>query len=133
MIIFFDLFKKLLILRKKINKLNPDIIQSWMYHSNFITLFLQKKFWHRLFWNIRHSELNNKISKKMTIAVSFICGLFSKIVPHKIIYCSEKSIKFHQKNHFYSKKKALLVYNGYSAKNYSPTKNLRTKFRKKKK
>ena len=104
---FFDLFKKLLILRKNINKFNPDIIQSWMYHSNFITLFLQKKFWHRLFWNIRHSELNNKISKKMTIAVSFICGLFSKIVPHKIIYCSEKSIKFHQNHHFYSKKSTI--------------------------
>ena len=48
---------------KNINKFNPDIIQSLMYHSNFITLFLQK-IWHRLFWNIRHSELNTKISKK---------------------------------------------------------------------
>ena len=104
-----------------------------MYHSNFITLFLQKKFWHRLFWNIRHSELNTKISKKMTIVVSLICGLFSKIVPRKIIYCSEKSIKFHQNRQFYSEKKALLVYNGFSFKNFSPAKNLRTKFRKKNK
>ena len=129
----FDFIKKITKLRKYIKKINPDIIQSWMYHSNFLTMFIPKKYHNKIFWNIRHSELNLKISKKMTIFLSIICGLFSRFVPKKIIYCSEKSIKFHQNNQFYSKKKTRLIDNGYSDKIYYPSNNLRSNFRKKNK
>ena len=64
---FFYYIKKISKLRKLINNQCPDIIQSWMYHSNFITLFIPKKFYGKLFWNIRHSELDVKFSKKTTI------------------------------------------------------------------
>lgn len=126
---FFDYIKKILKLRKFIKKQYPDIIQSWMYHSNFITLFIPKIFYDKLFWNIRHSELNIQISKKTTILISIICGLFSKIVPKKIIYCSEKSINYHENHHFYEKNKSSLIYNGYNDKSYYPLKKLRSDFR----
>ena len=129
----FDFIKKITKLRKYIKKINPDIIQSWMYHSNFLSIFIPKKYYNRIFWNIRHSELNLRISKKMTILLSIICGLFSRFVPKKIIYCSEKSIKFHENNQFYSKKKTRLIDNGYSDKIYYPSNNLRSNFRKKNK
>ena len=130
---FFDFIQKILKLRKFIKNQNPNIIQSWMYHSNFITLFIPKIFYNKLFWNIRHSELNIQISKKMTILLSIICGLFSKLIPKKIIYCSERSINFHENHHFYSKNKAALVYNGYSDKTYFSLKCLRSNFRKRNK
>ena len=129
----FDFIKKITKLRKYIKKINPDIIQSWMYHSNFLSIFIPKKYYNRIFWNIRHSELNLTISKKMTILLSIICGLFSRFVPKKIIYCSEKSIKFHENNQYYSKKKTRLIDNGYSDKTYYPSNNLRLNFRKKNK
>jgi glycosyltransferase involved in cell wall biosynthesis len=125
----YNFFLKIIELRKYIRKLNPDIIQSWMYHSNFITLFIPRNFFYKLFWNIRHSELNFKISKKQTILISIICGIFSNFVPKKIIYCSDKSIKFHQNKHFYSKRKTTLIYNGYNDKVYFSSNNLRNKFR----
>ena len=118
-------------LRKYILNQNPNIIQSWMYHSNFFTFFISKKFNERIYWNIRHSELNFTISKKTTIIISLICGLFSRIIPKKIIYCSERSVEFHQRKHFYSKKKTALIYNGYDNKNYSSSKRIRENFRKK--
>ena len=130
---FFDFLKKILNLRKFIKKKNPNVVQSWMYHSNFITLFLPKIFYDKVFWNIRHAELNFKISKKTTILISIICGLLSKVVPKKIIYCSEKSIKFHQNQHFYCKNKTTLIYNGYSDKIYYPSESLNLNFRKKNK
>ena len=129
----FDFIKKITKLRKYIKKINPDIIQSWMYHSNFLSIFIPKKYYNRIFWNIRHSELNLRISKKMTILLSIICGLFSRFVPKKIIYCSEKSIKFHENNQYYCKKKTRLIDNGYSDKTYYPSNNLRLNFRKKNK
>ena len=127
----FNLFKKILLLRKYITHQNPNIIQSWMYHSNFSTLFISKKFYDRIFWNIRHSELNFKISKKTTIFLSLICGVFSRIIPKKIIYCSQRSIEFHQIKHLYCKKKTALIYNGYDNKNYLSSKLIREDFRKK--
>ena len=128
-----DLIKKILKFRKYIKKTNPNIIQSWMYHSNFISVFIPKKSCSKIFWNIRHSELNFKISKKKTILLSIICGLLSRFVPNKIIYCSEKSINFHEGKHFYSKNKTKLIDNGYSDKTYYPSDNLRLNFRKKNK
>lgn len=125
-----EYFKKVMKLRDLLRKQNPDIIQSWMYHSNFITLFVPRIFYNKLFWNIRHSELNTKISKKMTILLSIICGIFSKIVPKKIIYCSERSINFHESRHFYSKNKNALIYNGFSDKTYYPLEKIRFNFRK---
>lgn len=127
----FNLFKKIFLLRKYILNQNPNIIQSWMYHSNFTTLFISKKFYERIFWNIRHSELNFTISKKTTILISLFCGLFSRIIPKKIIYCSERSVEFHQSEHLYCKKKTELIYNGYDNKNYLSYKRIRENFRKK--
>ena len=61
---FFVFFKKILKLRKFVKKYNPNIIQSWMYHSNFVTLFLPRLFYDKIFWNIRHSELIQKFQRK---------------------------------------------------------------------
>ncbi len=127
----FDFIGKIKIFRNLITKENPNIIQSWMYHSNFISLFTPKIKKRRIFWNIRHSDLNLRISKKFTICLSFICGFFSRVVPKKIIYCSEKSIKFHEKKHFYSKHKTVLIDNGYSDKIFFQSDTLRSIFRKK--
>lgn len=121
--------KKILQFRKYIKDQNPDIIQSWMYHSNFITIFIHKIFYNKIFWNIRHSELNFSISKKTTIMISIICGVISKIIPKKIIYCSERSKNFHENIHLYNKKKSKLIDNGFSEINYFSSKNMREKFR----
>ena len=104
-----------------------------MYHSNFNTIFLPKIFYKKIFWNIRHTKLNIKFSKKKTIFISIICGLFSKFIPKKIVYCSEESIKFHENYHLYSKKRTVLINNGFSDNDYYPSKNLRLSFRKKNK
>jgi glycosyltransferase involved in cell wall biosynthesis len=54
-------------------------------------------------------------------------------VPKKIIYCSERSINFHESQHFYSKKKSTLIYNGFNETSYFSSKELRLNFRKKEK
>ena len=97
---FFDVVKKFKFFRELIRTINPNIVQSWMYHSNFFSLFIPNKTKTKIYWNIRHSELDFKISKKSTIFVSLLCGLFSRIVPNKVIYCSEKVLSFMKKNIF---------------------------------
>ena len=72
-----------------------------MYHSNFISIFIRQIYKKKIFWNIRHSELNLKISKISTIIISLIGGIFSRLIPAKIIYCSKKSIKIHEKKNIF--------------------------------
>ena len=130
---FFNFLTKIATFRKIIKEYKPDIIQSWMYHSNFFSIFIPKTYRDKIFWNIRHSELNFKISKKITILLSIICGIFSRVIPRKVIYCSEKSIEFHENRHFYNNCKTTLIDNGYSDESYFPSKYLHLNFRKKNK
>ena len=57
--------------------------------------------------------------------------IFSKFIPSKIIYCSQKSINFHEKKHLYSKNKTRLIYNGFGDQEYFPSEKLRLNFRNK--
>ena len=128
---YIELIKKILKFREFIKREKPDIIQSWMYHSNFLTIFIPRIFSNNIFWNIRHSVLNFKMSKKTTILVSIFCAIFSRYFPKKIIYCSEKSIEFHQNKHFYNRKKTILIENGFGEKTFFSSKHERLNFRKK--
>ena len=38
-----NFFKIILKFRNIVKKINPDFIQTWMYHSNFISLFISQK------------------------------------------------------------------------------------------
>ena len=71
------------------------------------------------------------MSKKNTILMSIICGLFSELHLKKLFIVLKKSILFHEKKHFYAKNKTTLISNGYSFKTYYPSKKLRLNFRKK--
>ena len=73
---------------------------------------------------------SSNLKKKNYFFINYLWVII-KNYTKKIIYCSEKSINFHQNSHFYSKKKTKLIYNGYNEKSYFPATQLRSKFRKK--
>ena len=75
--------------------------------------------------------LNLKMSKITTIITSLVCSIFSRVTPKKFFYCSEKSIKFHENVHFYSKLKTSLIENGYNNKLYYSSRYKKLIFRKK--
>ena len=83
----------------------PAVIQSWMYHSDFITsliyFFTFKK---KIVWNVRHSYLNSSIEKKTTIIIVKFLSLISYFIPNKIIFCSKKSKQIHLKLGYDSRK-----------------------------
>ena len=103
-------FFKLLHLIKKIN---PDIVQCWMYHADFFgglaAKILGKK---KIFWNLRNSDLSLLWSNKTTIFLAKLNSIFSYLIPYKIISCSNQSTKTHLKLG-YCKKKFVLVENGF--------------------
>ena len=72
-------FLKLILIPYFIYKHNPQVVQTWMYHSNllisFLSIFFFKK---KIYWNIRHSNFSDKISIKYKIILK-LSSLFLKL------------------------------------------------------
>ena len=127
---FYSLFSNLLLLKKIIQKFNPDLIQGWMYHGNFIALlisiftFTKKK----CLWNIRMALLKNKKTfDNKTDVINKACAIFSW-VPCKIIFNSYQSMKDHN-DIGYLKKNYYFIENGFDTSYWKPSTNKRKKYR----
>ena len=80
----------------KTNK--PDIIQTWMYHSDLIGGIIAKICgYKKVFWGVLNFNINISAIGLKTRFIVEICSLLSSIVPTKIVSCSESSVKSHSK------------------------------------
>ena len=61
----FNLFKKILYYENILHIKIQILFKAGCITQIFLHFFISKKFYDRIFWNIRHSELNFKISKKL--------------------------------------------------------------------
>ena len=83
-------------LTRWLKKDRPDIIQTWMYHSDLMG-GLAARLAGRIpvVWGIRHSNLDPKGNKRTTIWTAKTCAWFSRWLPVKIVCCSEASKRVH--------------------------------------
>jgi len=121
--LIINLYKIYLVIKKN----NPDLIQTWMYHSDLIgtiigKIILKKK----VIWCIRHSNLKFFKSKFSTIFISRICAILSYKFVDQIIYSSKSSLKYH-KSIGYNKFKGFEIANGYDPKNFKYIKLIKRK------
>ena len=108
-----QLLIKILGLRKHIKNYNPDIVQTWMYHSDLLGGLAAKLAGdYPVVWNIRHSNLNLEADKRTTIWTAKICAKLSGIIPQKIITCSKTAKQFHA-DLGYDKSKIKVIPNGF--------------------
>ena len=111
-----------------IKKYNPDIVHSWLYHSNLIggltaKLMAVKK----IYWSIHHDYEFS--SKRMELELK-ILGLMSNFIPSKVIYCSRSSKINHIKNGF-SKENSSIIENGVCTNKFKKNLYFKKIFRKK--
>lgn len=115
---FFIIFK-ILKIYYLIKRYNPDLIQTWMYHSDFVGSvignFLLKK---KVIWCIRHTSLIFFKSKFITIIIAKFCSFLSKKFVEQIIYSSTESKIYHQ-SIGYDKSKGIEILNGYDPKDFT--------------
>jgi glycosyltransferase involved in cell wall biosynthesis len=98
----------------------PDLIQTWMYHSDLIG-GLGGKFSGNIpvIWGIRNSTLDAQHSKKSTIWTVKLCALLSSALPRQIVTCSETARKIHI-SLGYAAKKMVVIPNGFRLDTYHP-------------
>ena len=114
--------KKLITLAQLIKKYDPKIVQTWMYHADFLGgLIVKLSSNAKIFWGLRNSTLSIRDSSFSVIFSRLICIPLSFFIPDLIISCSRTSIKIHKKLGY---KNDLFHYvpNGLNIKNISKNK-----------
>ena len=73
--------KSILILFKTIKKISPDVVQTWLYHADFIGGLISKIIGIRkIYWNIRTSEYFSKnisLKTKLIIKINSYLSFYS--------------------------------------------------------
>ncbi|MFP5080829.1 glycosyltransferase [Pedobacter sp. JCM 36344] len=97
-----------------IKKYKPNLIQTWLYHSDFIGAILGLYNRIPVVWNIRQTKFA-KTSPLSTLVIMRLCVIISYFVPKKIICAAYASAKSHVR-FGYDKKKILVIPNGFDDK-----------------
>lgn len=106
--------KNFIKLVKRIKGLNPDIVQTWMYHGDLlggVAALMAGNF--NVVWNVRHSDLPAQHASYMIRAVRKVSAWLSYIVPRQIIYCSHEAAQNH-KTSFYNNRLGVVIENGFN-------------------
>lgn len=111
-------FKAIYTLYKIIKSECPVIISSWMYHADFLAMFLKicSGRNYKVIWNIHNTTLKFKEASLITILIRKLCAIGSFLPDYKI-FCAEASLKEHIRVG-YVKRNNVVVHNGYDEKQY---------------
>ncbi len=122
----FALIKLTLLLREK----KPDLIQTWMYHSDLIGGLAAKLAGGiKIVWNIRQADIGTESHKRSAIWTVKVCEKISSWLPDKIICCSHAALEFHT-SLGYAKEKMFVIPNGFDLDTFHPDRNSRKSVRK---
>lgn len=90
----------------------PQVIQTWMYHADFIGGLVAKFKNVPVIWSIRQDSPTIALNGLLTCTIAKLCALLSYFVPKAIICNSNRSIQNHSR-FGYSRKKFLFIPNGF--------------------
>ena len=112
--------KTLFELIRLLRKIKPNVVHTWMYHSNLIGGFAARLAGvPALTWAIHHSNLSPTVNKKSTLAIVRACALVSRWIPQKIICCSESTLRIHS-DEGYAAGKMHVIPNGFDVSHFKP-------------
>lgn len=107
-------------LRKLLKFIKPDVVQTWMYHADFLGGLAARSLGiENIVWNIRNTTINGRGIVATSIAK--LCAKLSYTIPGKIIYVSNSALKSHQA-FGYNNSISLVIFNGFDIDkfNYDP-------------
>jgi len=125
----FSLVKIYFNLRKLLLKLEPDVVQTWMYHADFIGGIVAKKLGvKKIIWGIRTTDVSQGGSK-LTVLLRSICAKLSYKIPTEIVCAAHISKDTHIKVG-YDASKMHVIPNGFELDKLVATEEDRNRIRK---
>ena len=88
--------KGLITLWTLIRKINPDVVQTWMYHADLIGGVVARVAGYKnIIWGIVNFNLDRGAATKSTRWAAHLCSKLSAFVPKKIVSCSDRAMQAH--------------------------------------
>ena len=107
----------------------PSLIQTWMYHADFVgglaTLFYRSL---PVLWNLRQSNLDSLHNKRSTLWLARACALLSSQWPRRIVCGSEAARKSHVA-FGYKAARMIVIPNGFDLEEFRPNPDARREVR----
>jgi len=94
----------------------PDVVQTWMYHSDLLGGLVARAVGIRtVVWNVRVAEMTRDMDVPLsTIAIRRVCAVLSAIIPKRIVYVAHSARKIHE-GLGYARDRGIVIPNGYAA------------------
>lgn len=107
----------------------PDVVQTWMYHADFIGGIMARLARIPIVcWGLRNSNLEPGKSARSTILMARVCAWLSHWIPRAIVSCSTQAASVHQALG-YARGKFTIIPNGYNLVEFAPDAEARTQLR----
>lgn len=106
-------------IRSLIKEIRPNVIQTWMFHSDLFGGLAAIGTGRPVVWSYHASKLERSSLKFTTYVVIRTLGILSHVVPKLVIACSDSSYHAAVENR-YSKWKVEVIYNGIRTNHYIP-------------
>lgn len=116
-------------LAKRLRSLQPDVVQTWLYHADLIGgLAARRAGIRRIVWGIRNTNLDPDKTKWTTRAVVRLCSWLSGRLPVRIVSCSDVAARVHAQRG-YDPRKMVVIPNGFDLSRFVPDGRLRPQVR----
>lgn len=107
-------------LRRLLRELNPDVVQTWMYHADLIGGIVARTAGIKaVSWGIRNSGTDLGKSSRSAQICQTLCAPLSGLVPAVIVACAEQARRGHRRSG-YRDDRMVVVPNGYDLSRWQP-------------
>lgn len=121
--------KSIFQLRRLLREVQPDIVQTWMYHADLIGGIIAKMSSCRnIIWNIRNTDLDKEKTRLHTRLTMRLCALLSHVIPKKIITNSTVAARLHHSLGYADK--FIVIPNGFLTEKFIPSEDKQSALRK---
>ncbi|EOX3829455.1 glycosyltransferase family 4 protein [Vibrio alginolyticus] len=104
---------------KLLKRLKPQVVQTWMYHSDLIGGLCAKYIGvDKVIWSIRSTDID-KGGSKITVLIRKVLSQLSYLIPKKIVCAANKSKNIHIQVG-YDKSKMIVIPNGFTKEKFEP-------------
>ena len=108
----FDVVKKLFWIRSKVKNYQPNLVQSWQYYGNFLSIALAGLDI-PIVWNLRRSDTTLQTLNRKLWIINKICAFLSFYLPTQILACGQ-TVKTAHEAIGYDNRKMKIIHNGLS-------------------
>ena len=106
-------------LRRLIDDLSPDVVQTWLYHADLVGGLAARWSGVPVVWGVHQDCPDPRRTKRRTLAVARMCAYLSSRVPATIVCCSPVARDGHVQLG-YDAKRMVVVPNGFDLDRFRP-------------